>query len=528
MTHLLLTVHFLDDRYHGLLDRGGPVEWPPSPFRLFQALVAGVARRGELVVGDDEPSNTKFTPIGQALGWLQKHSREHPPIIIAPRHKVGRAITRFVPNNDGDKKFDRQERLTAKPTIPTLFLLEPDQKPEVHYVWDLSDDPDVPVDRICDAARSLTTLGWGIDMAFADARPASQDEIEGLRGVRWYPKPGAWQDEGMLRTPTYNHETQECTLCDLRHCHETAMNRIQHGQPLRTVDKPKIFDSVLYTSTERPIGRRVEVFKMIDANEDTFRYPHAKLIHIAGMVRHLAIERMKADPPRWKRHEPDWLQSFVCGHRGNVEQHQQISYVPLPSIGYAHADAIIRNVMLIAPLGCEHELEYVAERLNGEQLKPEEQIRSIGLENSSPIPGTIFLNRFTPPCGKFIRECYLTTGKVWQTVTPVILDGHNKKSKSDKPEAIARETEKLILKALARAGIETPCSFSWQSYPYLKHCLSAHKYDRNGRHTGYHRPKHLDHLTAVHVRLTFTHPVTGPITIGAGRHCGLGLMAIEN
>ena len=30
----------------------------------------------------------------------------------------------------------------------------------------------------------------------------------------------------------------------------------------------------------------------------------------------------------------------------------------------------------------------------------------------------------------------------------VILDGHNKKSKTDKPEAIARETEKLICKAL--------------------------------------------------------------------------------
>src|ERR1700722_17123719 len=115
MTHLLLTVRWLDDRYHGLLDRGGPPEWPPSPFRLFQALVAGVARRGEL-----------DSPIGQSLSWLQKLD---PPIIITPKSKTGQAITRFVPNNDGDKKFDRQERLTAKPTIPTLMLLEPHQKP---------------------------------------------------------------------------------------------------------------------------------------------------------------------------------------------------------------------------------------------------------------------------------------------------------------------------------------------------------------------------------------------------------------
>jgi CRISPR-associated protein Csb2 len=178
MTHLLLTVRFLDNRYHGLLDRGGPPEWPPSAFRLFQALVAGVARRGELVVGDDVPSNTNFTPIGLALAWLQRHTRQHPPIIVAPKSKTGQAITRFVPNNDGDKKFDRQERLTAKHTEPTLFLLEPDQKPQVHYVWDIAGTNDCPVADIERAARSLTALGWGIDMAVADARQTDEAELQ--------------------------------------------------------------------------------------------------------------------------------------------------------------------------------------------------------------------------------------------------------------------------------------------------------------------------------------------------------------
>jgi hypothetical protein len=64
---------------------------------------------------------------------------------MAPRSKTGQAIIRYVPNNDGDKKIDRQERLTAKPTIPTLFLFQSDQKPEVHYVWDISGCAEVPV-----------------------------------------------------------------------------------------------------------------------------------------------------------------------------------------------------------------------------------------------------------------------------------------------------------------------------------------------------------------------------------------------
>lgn len=515
--HLLLTVRFLDDRYHGLLDRGGPPEWPPSPFRLFQALVAGVARRGELVDGEDVPDNKNFTPIGQALGWLQKHTRGHPPIIIAPKSKTGQAITRFVPNNDGDRKFDRQERLTAKHTEPTLFLLEPDQKPEVHYVWHLGETHDCPIDNIEQAARSVTTLGWGIDMAFADARLATLMEIGALKGIRWYPKKNAGSFRDTLRTPTYDDELGECTLCDLRHCHTTFINRIEHGKPLKTVDKPKVLDRVPYTSTERPIGRPAKVFKLLDPNEDPARYPHAKLVHIAGMVRHVAIEAMTEAGA-----DADFVNRVIRGKRdpASGDAHQQISYVPLPSIGHAHADGIIRNIILVAPLGMERELAGLARRIDGLPLKPEGELEA---GQSNPPPADAYraeLRLFTPPAKKFIAEYYLGTSPVWHSVTPVILDGHNDK----KPE----KTIKLIQTALQRAGIETPCEFTWQSVPFFKNCLSAHKYDRAGRHTGYHRPAHLKDLTAVHVRIEFAHPIPGPLTLGAGRHCGFGLMAVAD
>lgn len=45
------------------------------------------------------------------------------------------------------------------------------------------------------------------------------------------------------------------------------------------------------------------------------------------------------------------------------------------------------------------------------------------------------------------------------------------------------------------------------------------------RPVGYIRPGHLLELSAADLRLTFEHPVPGPLTIGAGRHCGFGLMA---
>jgi CRISPR-associated protein Csb2 len=540
MMHLVLTVRFLDDRYHGLLDRGGPPEWPPSPFRLFQALVAGVGRRRELVNGADVPENKEFTNIGKALGWLQSHTRNHPPVIIAPQHKVGQAITRFVPNNDGDKKFDRQERLTAKPTVPTLFILDNDQNPEVHYVWQLPENHDCPVADIERAARSLTALGWGIDMAFADARPASEGDIQGLKGIRWYPKKRDWPLRDTLRTPTYHEDSGECTLCDLRHCHSTFINRIEHGNPLKTVDKPKVFDRVLYTSIERPIGRPHVVFKLADENEDTFCYPHAKLIHIAGMVRHLAIERMKDDPPSWIENPGEWVSRVVRGKRNESagDDHQQFSYVPLASIGHAHADAMIRNVMIVAPLDMERELYHLADRLDGLQLKPEGDSEKCKQDLAGNFADRNWLQRFNPPPGKFIAKGYLGTASVWETVTPVILDGH-RKAKGDDARAVARTTERLIRKALARAGIEAPCEFTWQMFPFIKNALSAHERDKERRLTGYFRPDYLQGRGAVHVRLSFGRraverdmdsawtpiDVSGPLMIGAGRHCGLGVFA---
>ena len=503
MSFLLLTVRFLDDRYHGLLDRGGPPEWPPSPFRLFQALVAGVARRGELVIGIDTTENTNFTDTGKAIGWLQKRDA---PIIITPKVKTGQAITRFVPNNDGDKKFDRQERLTAKHTEPTLFLLEPDQKPEVHYVWDISNQSDVPVERIRDAARSLTTLGWGIDMAFADARPVSQAEVESLPGVRWHPKPGAWRDEGMLRTPTLDEETQQCSMCDLRHCHETAMNRIQHGHPLRTVDKPKVFEQVLYTSSERLIGRPAIVFELQNDDDSFFRYRQDRLIHLAGMVRCLAIKAMGKSPPQGVA--GDWVESYVAGHVLNANtEHRQFSYIPLPSIGHAHTDPSIRRVMIVAPLGDDTLLTHLARRLEGERLKPTPQTN---LEHP-PTLARVQNDK--------VARFYTTYANQWASVTPVILPGHD----DHKPD----KTRKLIEKALQQSGIDQSCEFEWSAFSHFTKSLSAHKYDRHKRPTGYIRPDHLLNQTAVHLKLRFNDglKIPGPLSIGSGRHCGLGLMA---
>jgi len=488
MTRLLITVHWLDDRYHGLLDRQGPPEWPPSPYRLFQALVAGVARRGEL---ETEP--------GKALDWLQTLK---PPMIIAPRSRPGQVVTRFVPNNDGDKKPDRQGRLTGKTSRPTLML----DPPDIHYLWEIDQEQVSQAAGVCRIARYLTCLGWGIDMAYADGQLIEDHQIAELPGVRWYPRKNVLRDDGLLRVPTFGSEVGGNSLSDLKSAHLSALNRIDHGKPLNTVKKPAVFDRVFYESKERLLQRPYVVFELRQDDESRFAYPQDKLIHIAGMVRHLAIAAMKKAPPDGLSDE--WVETYVAGHAkaGGVD-HRQFSYLPLPSIGHQHADQKVRRVMISAPPGDDRWLHHLARRLNGQQLKPTAQTKL----DHPPTLVRIYQDKVVP--------FYVQSATVWASVTPVILPGYDDHN--------ADKTSKLIEKALAQSGIEQQCEFEWSAFSQFPMSLSAHKYRRDKRPTGYIRPNHLVSQTAVHLKLCFSNglEVPGPMAIGAGRHCGFGVFA---
>ena len=298
--------------------------------------------------------------------------------------------------------------------------------------------------------------------------------------------------------------------------HDKFLKRLVNGD-WTPVPPLSAIDQVRYRRDTDPIPRPYAVFKMLDTNDDTYSYSQSKLIHIAGMVRHLAIERMKANPPTDLRNYSfeDWLRSYVAGHQSDEDKaannpHSQFLFVPLPSIGHPHADPSIRRVMIIAPLGDDVWLNHLSRQLDREELKP--------------LPGTTLppatrLERVRAGTKDGVRDKYTHAANWWASFTPVILPGHD----DHKPE----KTRKLIEKALQQSGIEQACGFEWSAFSYFPKAFSAHKYDRQKRPTGYIRPSHLLNNTAIHLKLRFNDAVRvpGPIAIGSGRHCGLGLMA---
>jgi CRISPR-associated protein Csb2 len=146
-------------------------------------------------------------------------------------------------------------------------------------------------------------------------------------------------------------------------------------------------------------------------------------------------------------------------------------------------------------------------RLDGHQLKPTPETK---LEHAP----TLVRVR-----GDNVARFYTEASSHWASVTPVILPGHD----DHKPD----KTRKLIEKALAQSGIEQRCEFEWSGFSRFPKSLSSHKYDRAKGPTGYIRPSHLLTQTAVHIQLRFNDglKVPGPLAIGAGRHCGLGILA---
>jgi CRISPR-associated protein Csb2 len=502
---LLISVRLLDNRYHGLTDNGERAEWPPSPFRLFQALVAGNARGIRL-----------SSDVVEALQWLEKLD---PPQIVAPKTEIGQVILTYVLNNT--------EGRSRTPKVIRPTLLNGDRL--IQYLWKF--DPNVErsrknADLIAKASRHIRALGWGIDMAFGHGEIIDAAPPELQSRIQYIP---ADEDDAIgidFRSP------RPGSLASLQECYAQYLNRFESNETTQLESGGPIYHLQPYLiGKSRP---RV-VFKLLDDNLDTARYPQALLTHIAAVVRHTAIECMKdgRNAPSWmsEGERGPWVSRFVRGKNDPPrDDHQQISYVPLPSIGHEHSDAMIRNVMLIAPIGRERELEYVAARLDGASLQFKDTGEECDTDTPPRVPLPQSIQRFNPPKGKFIDKCYLGRSKVWQSVTPVILDEHiHRKTReaNDGQKIKYRDPEdfrRLIILALHRADIETPCRFIWQTLPFYRNCLTAHRYDPNKR-PNYLLPKRLDGKTAVHLRIEFEQSIPGPITLGAGRHCGFGLMA---
>lgn len=539
-SHLHISVTFLQPTCHARLGKEDAAlnEWPPSPLRLFQAMVAGAAARW---AGDDSSIRggggalTAAVPVA-ALKWLESLCASSPPAILAPRAVTGQAVPRYVPNNSADlvaAKWARGDALatfedrTKKVFRPTHLL----DGSTVHYLWSLTDDQRREAARheptIAAAARCIVALGWGIDAAVGDARLIDAEQADALAGgggggERWVP--GRIGSPG-LRLPVPG------TLNALITRHAAFLDRLK-DDVFRPVPPLRKFTTTAYGQASDIPPRPFAAFILRPLDKDTgyAAFPATRAVCVAAMLRHATCEAAKRDldPSGW--HTNEWALRFVAGHgpegspkrRTQDDAHPRFSYLPLPSIGHRHADGLIRRVIIAEPFEGSGDdgpppgasARWAAHRLAGAVLQDEDRGPVARLEPVEPDEAE-FAQVFRLYAARSSQEAREgRKAATWVSVTPVILPGYD----DNKPA----KRERLLLDCLRHAGIDPAAVASIQSRcsgwnPGVTAPLSSFK-----------RPNYLMHLPAIHVQLTFSRPVSGPIALGAGRHCGLGVCGVDS
>lgn len=524
-SQLRITIRFLQPFSHS--KRGADdLEWPPSPLRMFQALVSACAARWN--------ERTELKCAIPALRWLEKQPA---PTIVAPPGEPGHARYRlYVPDNLGDLVA----RSWCKGGIASIadYRVEKDvwathmKGDAVHFLYEISEgDREFSKHRelLFAAARSITHLGWGIDAVVGSADEVSEVGASKLDGEHWHPSGDNASNSFRVH--------MEGTLSDLMRRHEGFLSRLSPGG-LRPVPPFSKFQVTGYRRPTDSVRRSLAVFQILRKDASGFRLfdPARKGLTVAGMVR--GATKLAARHSGWPAAK---INSFVLGHADSngTGKHvevgpQRFAYIPLPSIeprGLREFRVVgsIRRVMLTCfAAGCDDELAWARRMLSGQELTDEETHAPVAL--LSVIPSN----------EKVVR-CYTQAATTWATVTPVVLPGYDdpehlrQRMKNDKLaseqqrrilERLSDRIDGLLRKAIVHAGfpqeLASRAELEWRKAGFWPGTDLADRYGV---------PDHLKRFPRFHVKVSWRNQnnepieIPGPICFGGGRFYGIGLFA---
>jgi CRISPR-associated protein Csb2 len=471
---LCISVTFLNGRYHGL-------EWPPSPARLFQALLAGA------MTGRYREQWEDARPV---LEWLE---RQPPPAILGTEARPAATYRLAVPNNDLDvagnewrsgKTYDTALLRTMK-TVRPHVVGRPENAPHVHYLWLADETGKSWTNRVRALSDCLHTLGWGVDMAFAQTQILSDPEVKAMAGARWNPSAGT----GLaVKVPVTG------SLDDLRSAFERFKARIG-----RTGIDPDTRGSVYGLqryAREGRSGRPYARFNLLRPNGETFSYRWREVMLVAAWMRHQCAGALEQEG-----FGADWINEYVHGHEDGSPKGRRISFLPLPTIGHTHSDGRVRRVLITEPPDADGETARLLQiKLAGARL--------------TDLDGHEVCQTAMADDTSRVWPRYLRQARVWHSVTPVVLHGHN----SLRGKFSVHKTERLILQAFEASGFPARLieGVSFQAAPLWRGAEGALEIRV---------PEHLKRWPRYHVEVRFHETVEGPVFAGIGRHCGIGIFA---
>lgn len=491
---LLISIRLYEGRYHGWGDN------PPSPARLFQALVAGVGIGGPLCENERN-----------ALDWLEGLS---PPVIASPRLIRGQFFKNFVPNNDLDAKRGDHRHIaairTGKNIIPLLF----DAHVPFLYAWtfEAAENNRRHASTICALAKRLYQFGRGVDMAWACGEElinetALERRLENYPGLVYRPLNGGGKllrcpGSGMLDSLLIRYAANAKQFRTMRAGRKIVRSTLPQAR----------FEQIAYDS---PPKRMIYELRERGARAPFAVWPLEQTEKLVEKLRDSAAKRLRDALPE----KTSDIERVLIGRKANGDDDgpttERVRIVPLPSIGHLHADYGIRRVLVEVPASGPLRIDDVNWAFAGIEItdfsdKPldvtpaesEDMLQHYGVDNGS---------------------------RVWRTITPAALPESARRRRID-PERTTQEakggterrgeqerTAGAVVHALRHARLRCrPGEIRVQREPFGAH---------GGRVEAFAPGSRFAKERLWHIEIHFDEPVAGPLVIGDGRFLGLGVMA---
>lgn len=517
---LILEIEYLLGICFAGIDHESPLpDWPPQPDRIFSALVASWAARGE----QEEER--------RALEWLE--------MLPVPRLLASEAEPRttpivYVPPNDFE---------TPKDELDTLLwyrdFLSKGNLPNV-------------------GSKKAWLQAWSI---MPDQRKRS-----GLKARRF---PAARPHDPVVRLYWSDAEPDEARLSALQSlAHDTAY--IGHSTSLTRCrflldggalewDAAKLPERGVYPGRLEELRRAYTRFEESAEKKDRPQKgvrvspePAAKITrtnlfgdgaswlilwHVAGDMPDIRACALVAKTLRDALLSgyrqiglEDKIPEVVSGHTadGAPTRAPHLAIIPLAFAGFPYADGHVMGFALVPPANNEILTDETFRKVM-RSLSPVDEDRGCRIltltSKSGTSSGSAFSIRlsptFEPPVGKWSLDpaLYTRSSDVFATVTPIVIDRHLK----EKGDARQKEAAEQIAAACRNIGLPEPEVVVVDKHSAVEGAASAYPSGNSPRWMNWSLPSSMASRQLTHAVIRFAKPVDGPVILGAGRFVGLGL-----
>lgn len=439
-------------------------EWPPSPARLFSALVAA----------DGTGVRCRVT-TGEELRILE--GLPAPTILASELESVATTElpSRFVVRDERHNGITQEYVARSNTLVHPGVRMSP-KVPQVFYIWD-SDLDSTTVDALRRRAARIGYLGASDSPVVCSVSTEPPDSDLPV-----------WQvsGEGTTTLPVpYEGFTEQLDL---------AFGEWSAGRPSRRA----------WIRTERArYGRRPADGELARPTVLWFRFDRAlhgrKALQLSELVRRTVLARYQRFVLEDDEPAVPWV---LHGHDipADVRQPYQLArYLPLTNVGYRRSDGRIHGCAVWLPGSTRPEIvEGVRQALWGWKRLTNNSI-DVGVDPylGELRPWSAVPTRWTGP------------SPFWRSATPIVADSGVKKG---------GPTLQQIQQWFVNAGHVAPLRARVSAVPALSGATRL-------RPSEVHHRRGVSAYPYFWVDVAFDEPQDGPLCVGRGRHLGIGLLA---